>query len=349
MERRRASLNFAAAHSSAQDGTIAGNHRMSAIVHELGQPDIADATLPVVITASRAEESPSDAYPALAGPIARHLRTVGGVLFRGFRVPSVHEFRQFAAGFGHPLLSYDFGSTPRSMVADGGIYSSTEYPAHQSIPLHNEQSYTREWPMKIWFHCVTAARQGGETPIADSRAIYRRMPARIRELFSPGILYVRNYGEFDVPWQKVFNTAHRDEVEAFCRQRDIRYEWNEDGGLRTAQLCQATAVHPVTGETVWFNQAHLFHVSNLAAEVRESLEDILGIDNMPRNTYLADGSPIEEPVLQEIRAVLDAETIAFPWHEGDVLMLDNMLCAHARSPFEGARRVVVAMAEPYAS
>ena len=60
-------------------------------------------------------------------------------------------------GFGHELLAYEFGSTPRSAV-QSGVYTSTEYPAHQHIPLHNEQAYTREWPMRIWFHCVTAAQ-----------------------------------------------------------------------------------------------------------------------------------------------------------------------------------------------
>jgi hypothetical protein len=29
------------------------------------------------------------------------------------------------------------------------------------------------------------------------------------------------------------------------------------------------------------------------------------------------------------------------------MMLDNMLAAHARAPFKGPRKVVVAMAEPY--
>jgi hypothetical protein len=52
-------------------------------------------------------------------------------------------------------------------------------------------------------------------------------------------------------------------------------------------------------------------------------------------------------MLAEVRAVLDSEAVVFPWQAGDVLMLDNMLTAHARRPFGGARRVVVAMAEPY--
>lgn len=302
--------------------------------------------LPVLITPAEAGEPLLDAFPRLRAQIESHLATVGGVLLRGFGVPSLEAFREFAAAFGHPLLSYEFGSTPRTAVG-GGVYTSTEYPAHQPIPLHNEQAYTREWPMKLWLHCVTAAAEGGETPIADSRAVYRRMPAAIRERFAPGVLYVRNYGDFDVPWQKVFNTDSRAEVEAFCRRAGIRWEWKPDGELRTTQLCQAIEVHPRTGETVWFNQAHLFHVSNLQPEVRESLEELLGIENVPRNTYFADGSPIPDVIFDEVRAVLDAETVSFRWQEGDVMMLDNMLAAHARAPFKGARKVVVAMSEPH--
>lgn len=304
--------------------------------------------LPVLYTPSAAGQDLMDALPSLAGDLARSLNEVGGALLRGYDVPSVEAFRAFAAGFGHPLLSYEFASTPRSAVRSG-VYTSTEYPAHQHIPLHNEQAYTREWPMKIWFHCVTASPVGGETPIADSRAIYRAMPEAIRTRFASGLVYERNYGEFDVPWQKVFNTEDRAEVEAFCQRARIQCEWKPDGDLRTRQHCQGVARHPGTGDMVWFNQAHLFHVSNLQPEVRESLEDILGLENMPRNVYFADGTPISDSVLDQVREVLARQTVMFPWQAGDVMMLDNMLVAHARTPFEGPRKVVVAMAESHSN
>ncbi|MGP9766971.1 TauD/TfdA family dioxygenase [Halomonas sp. AOP13-D3-9] len=304
----------------------------------------ADSELPIMISPTYPGQPLLEAFGDLRADIESLVTRVGGVLLRGFDVPSVDDFQQFAAAFGHPLLSYEFASTPRSAVSSG-IYTSTEYPAHQHIPLHNEQAYTREWPMKIWFHCVTASPEGGETPIADSRAIYRRMPAEIRERFEPGILYVRNYGDFDMPWQKVFNTEDRAEVEAFCQRAGIRCEWKPDGDLRTTQLCQSIETHPVTGEQVWFNQGHLFHVSNLQPEVRESLEELLDPEDMPRNVFFADGSPIDDAIFDEIRGVLADETVMFPWQAGDVLMLDNMLVAHARTPFKGPRKVVVAMAE----
>ena len=311
------------------------------------QPVAGARRLPHVVTPTGAHRL-LDALPALHAVVADHLYEVGGVLFRGFEVGGVDEFQAFAASFGHPLLRYEFGSTPRTQVSSG-VYTSTEFPPHQSIPLHNEQSYTREWPMKIWFYSALVAAEGGETPIADSREVHARVPASIRErLIARGIVYVRNFGNgLDVPWSRVFNTEDRAEVERYCRDHDIAWEWKDDGELRTRQRAQVVAAHPVTGERVWFNQAHLFHVSNLDAETREALLDAVDVEDLPRDVVYGDGSPIEASLLDEIRGVMGEVRVVFPWQAGDVLMLDNMLAAHAREPFRGPRKVVVAMAEPH--
>lgn len=286
---------------------------------------------------------------SLAREIAgRNLSQYGGLMFRGLPLDGADAFRGFAAGFGHPLLTYEFGSTPRSKVTQG-VYTSTEYPSHQQIPLHNEQAYTRDWPMKIWFYCMRPAQEGGETPIADSRAIYRDMPASIREDFTKrGLMYVRNFGNgLDVPWQQVFGTDSRAVVEDYCRRHAIDCEWKEDGELRTRQICQGVARHPVTQDMVWFNQAHLFHVSNLEPETRETLLEIVDEEDLPRNVLYGDGKAIEDETLAVVRAVLNEHLISFPWQAGDVMMLDNMLTAHARAPFNGPRKVIVAMAEAH--
>ncbi|WP_437305954.1 TauD/TfdA family dioxygenase [Sorangium sp. So ce388] len=306
--------------------------------------------LPLV--ASPVGRGDAASVPALAAEIRacaeEALPRHGAVLFRGFPVRSTADFHAFVRLVTPELLDYTFGSTPRSHVQDR-IYTSTEYPAHQHIPLHNEQSYTLDWPLKIWFHCAAAAPEGGSTPLADSREVFRRIPARIRERFAAKrVMYVRNYGNgLDLPWQKVFGTNDRAEVERFCRAAGIACEWKADGELRTRQVCQAVATHPRTGEHVWFNQAHLFHVSNLDPATREALLSIFTEQDLPRNALYGDGSPIEGAALDEIRDVYRQLAVEFAWREGDVLLADNMLVAHGRAPFRGPRKVLVAMAEPY--
>jgi len=284
---------------------------------------------------------------AIASWILQH----GGLLFRKFNVREVVQFEQFIQALSGTLLDYSYRSTPRSQVS-GKIYTSTEYPANQSIPLHNEMAYSLSWPMKIWFCCLKLAECGGETPIVDSRKVFQRIDSKIKDEFiQKKVMYVRNYSDsLDLSWENVFQTKNKLEVEDYCRSAGIEFEW-KDGGkhLRTRQVCQAVATHPKTGETLWFNQAHLFHVSSLNPEVRQTLLSTIKEEDLPRNVYYGDGSPIKVSVLDEIREIYQQEAVSFPWQEGDVLMLDNMLIAHGRQPFMGTRKVVVGMAEPSTS
>jgi hypothetical protein len=159
------------------------------------------------------------------------------------------------------------------------------------------------------------------------------------------VMYVRNYGNgLDLPWEQVFGTDERDKVEQYCRANRIDYEWLDDGeALRTRQVCQSELRHPVTGETVWFNQAHLFHVSNLPPAIREALLEVVDEAYLPRNTFFGDGTPIDAAMLDEIRAVYRDTMLSFDWHAADTLILDNLLMSHGRAPFAGKRRVLVAM------
>src|SRR5260370_33706541 len=180
----------------------------------------------------------------------------GGILFRGFRPLSVDEFEQLIKIVADDLLDYSYRSTPRTRIS-GKVFTSTEYPAHQSIPLHNENAYARDWPMKIWFLSLRSAATGGETPIADSRRVYRRIPANIRERFARhGVMYVRNYGSgLDLSWQEVFQTTDKTEVENYCRAAVMDLQWLADYRLRTRQGCHGVAADPITREINWCYEA----------------------------------------------------------------------------------------------
>lgn len=306
----------------------------------------ADSKLPVVIQPAREGLNLVSWAADNRELIETHLLKEGGILFRNFQLNSIAEFENFMQSSFGDLLEYSYRSTPRTQVQNK-VYTSTEYPPEQSIPLHNEMAYSNNWPLKICFYCIRAPKEGGATPIANSRRIFERINPTIRKEFEmKKVMYVRNYGNgLDLTWQNVFQTNNKSDVENYCKKAGIELEWREGDRLRTYQVCQGVATHPKTGEMVWFNQAHLFHISSLKTKVKEQLLSVFKEDELPRNAYYGDRSPIPSEFLDEIREIYRQETISFPWQTGDVLLLDNMFSAHGRTPFVGERKVVVAMSE----
>lgn len=280
--------------------------------------------------------------------LASQLEHHGGILFRGFDVQSPEAFEQVIVAItGDRPLQYTERSSPRTEVSSN-IYTSTDYPPDQHILLHNEHSYNNTFPLKIFFFALTPAQQGGETPIADTRKIYERIDPAIRERFrKQGYMYVRNFGDgFGLPWQEAFQTTDKAKVEEYCRNAKIQVEWKDNNRLRTRQIRQTVAQHPKTGALTWFNHATLFNVSTLPQIARDALLSMFKPDDVPNNTFYADGTPIEPEVLDHLRMSYQQELVSFPWLKGDVLMLDNMLASHGRAPYSGPRKILVGMAEP---
>lgn len=145
----------------------------------------------------------------------------------------------------------------------------------------------------------------------------------------------------DYSWQAAFETDDKETVENHCRVIGADFEWKANGSLRISQTRPATATHPETGEEVWFNQADGFHPSNLDAETRQWF--VSNGEEFRLDSHFGDGSPIAVSMLEQIRVVLQNETIPHQWQIGDILILDNMLTAHGRMPFSGARRIALAM------
>jgi hypothetical protein len=150
---------------------------------------------------------------------------------------------------------------------------------------------------------------------------------------------------FGVPWPVVFATDDRARVESYCHDAGITFAWLPDNSLRTSQVRPTAVAHPQTGAKVWFNQAHQWHPSNSGADAESALRELFGSD-LPMNAVLANGDEISPPTLDAIRSAYQEETVTFDWQAGDVLIIDNMLTAHGRTPFTGNREVLVAMGGP---
>ncbi len=271
----------------------------------------------------------------------------GAILFRNFSLDSAGKFEEFARSVSRDGELFDeYGDLPRENPG-AKVYGSTPYPADKAILFHNESSHTHRWPMKQFFYCVKASEGGGATPILDCRKAYQTLdPAIIKRMAEKRLMYVRNFIEgLDVSWQQFFQTSQKESVEAYCRKANIDFEWKSGNRLTTRQLCQAVAKHPQTGEMVFFNQIQLHHMSCLDPNVRESMLSMFREEDLPRNVYYGDGTPIEDEVVAEISAAYNQLAVRFPWQAGDVILLDNMLTSHARDPFEGTRKILVAMAE----
>jgi alpha-ketoglutarate-dependent taurine dioxygenase len=260
------------------------------------------------------------------------------------------DFSALVHAFTDRLVDYRGGAAIRSRV-NADTYTASEYPSELEIRLHSEFCYSNDWPMLLFFHCAEIGRDcGGQTPIADNRRILAQIPASIRnEFVRRGLTYMRGYG-FNRTWQRSYETESREEVEAICAREGRRCEWLSHDRLRSYETRVATRSHPVTGEDIWFNYAHGFHLSRMDDGIRAALSTSAEDTDQqlwPNNVFWADGSPIDPQVIATANEVVGRNAVQFDWQLGDTLIVDNMLCSHGRRPYTGARRILLKMAESH--
>jgi len=122
------------------------------------------------------------------------LQTSGALLFRGFEVSSPSAFDRFVASFRYPPLFYVGGGSPGRDRVTGDVFTSTKWPPHGSIWMHNEMSYTTKPPSKAFFCSLVPADEKGFTPLADFRRVLERLrPDIVSKLKQRGVKYTRLY------------------------------------------------------------------------------------------------------------------------------------------------------------
>jgi alpha-ketoglutarate-dependent taurine dioxygenase len=281
-------------------------------------------------------------------------------LFSGFERLAGH-YERIAAAFADELIDYVGGTSPRQVVS-GKLVTATEIPAPFSIPIHQEMSYTANAPDVVAFFGQQPATKGGRTLLADMRRVTARVEV-LRPRYENGGLRLRRAlpprgAEHKKPgvqkaWNEVFSTDDRDRVAEIAKERGWEIRWLDDDFLQLSQEVRpAYKTHPETGEVVWFNQMHIFPPIALLdwakRDGRTAEEERLNaaIRNTPEwmdQVVRGDGSVVSD---QDVRFVNDAylaEAIPLDWKRGDVLIMDNVYCAHGREPFEGERRLLAAL------
>ncbi|KZN45931.1 TauD/TfdA family dioxygenase [Pseudoalteromonas luteoviolacea] len=272
----------------------------------------------------------------------------GAVLFRGFNINSAQQFADVIESTSDTALAYTERSSPRDTVS-GNIYTSTSQPKESEIFLHTEQSFNLTFPLNIYFNCHVEPSEGGCTPLADTRKIFNRIPPHIRQKFiDKNYLYQRNFMEYMyLSWQECFQTQVQSDVESYCKDNKIDFEWGSDDiTLTTRQVRPMVSNHPQTNEPCWFNHCTFFNVATLSPEIQAFLCSSYSDEELPNHTFYGDGTPIESEVITALIDAYNAEKVTFRWQQGDVLMVDNMLVAHGRESYQGERLVLTGMSEP---
>ncbi len=300
----------------------------------------------------------------------------GALLVRGFSVDSAEQAEALVHEINPNLQNHYLGTSPRSGLSKY-FFTASGLPGFFPIAQHCEMSFIAEPPRHLFFWCQKAPREGsGETPVADFRKVYREIPEEIlRPLEEKGLRITRNYrssssrfaSPFQLkPWDHIFKTKERDEVEKQCADAGFTPIWGDGERLRLVSNQPATRIHPDTGEKVWFNHLHTFHYAGGLGEYHEihnfrpalkhlAVKTLLrGLtryeawrrspESRPMHCQYGDGSEIPEAAIRTIREAVWRNMSVTSWKTNDFLLIDNRSVSHGRLPYSGPRKIAVAWA-----
>jgi alpha-ketoglutarate-dependent taurine dioxygenase len=279
----------------------------------------------------------------------------GALLFRGFPLKGTEDFQRSIQHYPTNDMTYIGGVAPRGQLAER-VFESTRAPKEWNLILHQEMAYLPRFPRMVAFFSKTAAWAGGETILADFRDLESRLPRRLwDQVKARGVCYERNFraSEDVQPWRAIlhktwteaFGTDDPARAEEACRSVGLEPVWQDDGSLSTFYTSRGFMEHPLTGQTVWFNHiaSQTMNQRTLGPQWADYANHYGDHLKGPFNPTYGDGQPFDPEDLEALYRVLDSLIQACRWQAGDLLLVDNILTAHGRNPYEGQREVQVAL------
>lgn len=261
------------------------------------------------------------------------LKNEGWVLLRGqnYKVDTFSQLmRQLCQ-----TLTYDPARqniTSEAQKVDAGPHA---------IGLHIENGNTPMPPDVIAFFSELSASKGSQTTMCDGYAVYQALSPALKQLFMQPMRISRYLPK--LIWQTYVATA--------LKREDIESISLEDLKRFIDQTTSQTLTHFIEpqadGGVRYILQIPAIREDNLSSK-QAFANTILGPSfNYEKPEFtLADGSSVDNALIDELTQICEAYTQEITWQNGDVLVLDNKRIMHGRRQIEVAlteRKLYVAM------
>ncbi len=271
----------------------------------------------------------------------------GAILFRGLPLHTPEDCDAFVAAFSMTNFPYKESLSNAVRVNwTERIFSANKAPPEVTIYFHHEMAQTPIFPKKIFFFCVQAAEEGGETPLCRSDILFERLAERCpkfaRDCEEKGLRYSNVMPAENDPnsgmgrsWKSTLRAETREEAEGRLREIGYDWEWLPDGSLRATTPVLPAVYEVSPGRKTFFNQ--------LIAAFQGWKDD----RNDPAKAIrFGDGSLLDRDAVHIATELAYQLAFDLRWQRGDAVIVDNILTMHGRRTFRGTRKVLASLADP---
>ena len=281
--------------------------------------------------------------------------TEGAVYLGNTGVTTAGQLQPFLAalGFGTEDQFTGGGRTSESWQqkwAAPGLRRLDFYPPHLHLLPNGEIHYQRVFPNRILFYCQQPAKAGGRTYIHFAAALEQQLAATatgqrlLDNLAAHGLMIETGFldaahpqkaANYHQSWQERFGSDDKSEAIAIAQSRTDEYDacwWLESNDFSTlmTRITLPAFVAAADGKKY-------LRFPRIAMDEPDARN---GFRRFPLGNGV-ELSDAEKALLR--RAYVQTQT-GYAWQQGDIILMDNIRCAHSREPFTGPRDVWLGMA-----
>lgn len=270
----------------------------------------------------------------------------GAVLLRDFPVNNAEDFDAVIQALQLDNFPYEKSlSNAVRINRTERVFSANEAPPEVRIFFHHEMAQTPLFPKWIFFSCEVAPQEGGATPICRSDVLFERMqkvcPEFAQACEERGLRYTNVMPDADDAqsgmgrsWRSTLGVDSKEAAEKRLADLNYSWEWLDGDCLRATTPPLPAVAEASGGRKVFFNQL----IAAFCGWKDERNDPSQAIQH-------GDGTPLDADAVRVAAKLADELAFDLNWHVGDIVLIDNTITMHARSPFVGKRKVVASLAQ----